>query len=93
MRVDKFLKVSRIMKRRTISKELALSQRVEVNGRTAKPAHEVKAGDLVSVIFGSRKLTVRVLSAAEVKKKKEAADMYEVVSEEMVDSTKPAESE
>lgn len=90
MRVDKFLKVSRIMKRRTISKELALNERVEVNGRVAKPSHDVKAGDTVSVIFGNRKITVRVLSTQEVKKKKEAADMYEVISEETVDS--PAEN-
>ena len=86
MRVDKFLKVSRIMKRRTISKELALNERVEVNGRVAKPSHDVNAGNTVSVIFGNRKITVRVLSTQEVKKKKEAADMYEVISEEAVDS-------
>jgi ribosomal 50S subunit-recycling heat shock protein len=54
MRVDKFLKASRILKRRSISKELAQNQRVEINGRTVKPAHEVHAGDVVSITFGNR---------------------------------------
>ncbi len=85
MRVDKYLKVSRILKRRTVSKELAVNQRVEINGKTAKPSHEVKTGDTVSITFGSRKLTVRVLSTEEVKRKKDAADLYEVISEEFVD--------
>ena len=70
MRIDKFLKVSRILKRRTVSKELAVNQRIEINGRIVKPAHDVVAGDIVSITFGNRKLTVRVLSVEEVKKKK-----------------------
>ena len=84
MRIDKWLKVSRIMKRRTISKELAKNQRVEINGKQVKPAHEVKTGDEVSVQFGSRKITVRVLSTEEVKRKKEASEMYEILKEERV---------
>ncbi len=90
MRVDKYLKVSRILKRRTISKELAENQRIEINGKTAKPGHEVHAGDLVTISFGNRKLTIRVLSTEEVKKKADAQDMYEVVSEETI--MKPEES-
>jgi ribosomal 50S subunit-recycling heat shock protein len=84
VRIDKWLKVSRIMKRRTISKELAKNQRVEINGKQVKPAHEVKTGDEVSVQFGSRKITVRVLSTEEVKRKKEASEMYEILKEERV---------
>ena len=49
MRIDKFLKVSRILKRRTVSKELAVNQRIEINGRIVKPAHDVSAGDTVSI--------------------------------------------
>jgi ribosomal 50S subunit-recycling heat shock protein len=84
MRVDKFLKASRILKRRSISKELAQNQRVEINGRTVKPAHEVHAGDVVSITFGNRRMSIRVLSAEEARRKKDAADMYEVLAEETV---------
>lgn len=80
MRIDKFLKVSRILKRRTVSKELAVNQRIEINGHIVKPAHEVLAGDIVSITFGNRKLTVRVLSIEEVKKKKDASELYDVNS-------------
>ena len=55
MRIDKWLKVSRILKRRTISQELAKNERVEINGKAVKPSHEVKIGDEVSVRFGSRR--------------------------------------
>lgn len=91
MRIDKFLKSSRILKRRTISKELALNQRVEINGRVVKPSHEVNAGDIVGITFGNRKLEVRVLSTQEAKRKKDASDMYEIVSESRIDEQRPAE--
>ena len=61
MRLDKYLKTARILKRRSVSKELADQQRVYVNGRIAKPSTEVKEGDLIRVLFGNRELTVRVL--------------------------------
>ena len=81
MRIDKYLKVSRIMKRRTDANELAANQRVEINGKPVKPSHEVKVGDIVGITFGTRKIEVRVLSIQEVKKKKEASEMYEIVNE------------
>lgn len=81
MRVDKFLKVAHILKRRTVSKELALNDRIEINGRVAKPSSDVKTGDLVTITFGRRQLKIRVLSTIEVKKKKDAVDMYEIVEE------------
>ena len=84
MRIDKYLKVSRILKRRTISKELADNQRIEINGRVVKPSHEVNPGDHITITFGNRRLEVRVLSVKEVKKKQEAADMYEIISEERI---------
>lgn len=84
MRIDKWLKVSRILKRRTISQELAKNERVEINGKAVKPSHEVKIGDEVAVRFGRRKLTVRVCSVEEVKKKQEASELYEVLKEEIL---------
>jgi len=84
MRIDKWLKVSRILKRRTISQELAKNERVEINGKAVKPSHEAKIVDEVSVRFGSRKLTVRVCSIEDVKRKQEAAELYEVIREEIV---------
>lgn len=84
MRIDKYLKASRILKRRTIANELASSQRVMINGRTVKPSHDVNVGDTVTVTFGSRRLSFKVLSVTEPKKKKDAAEMYEILSETRV---------
>lgn len=84
MRIDKFLKSSRILKRRTIANELAANERVEINGRTVKPSHEVKAGDTVTITFGNRRLVIRVLSVVEAKKKQDAAEMYEILSQEKI---------
>ena len=86
MRIDKWLKVSRIMKRRTVSQELAKNQRVEINGKIIKPSKEVLVGDEVSVQFGSRKITVKVLSVDEVKRKKEASEIYEILKEERIET-------
>ena len=81
MRVDKFLKISRILKIRKISKELALHQRIKINDRIVKPSHEVKIGDILEVQYGSRILDVRILSIQEKVKKETAMEMYEVVFE------------
>ena len=85
MRLDKFLKVARILKRRTISKELAANQRVIVNGKIAKPSTDIKPGDVIEVIFGLRSLTVRVLEVRDVVRKNEASDLYEVVEEKILE--------
>lgn len=85
MRLDKFLKVARILKRRTVSKELAANQRVIVNGKIAKPSTDIKAGDIIEVIFGQRSLTVRVLDVRDNVRKNEAADLYEVVEERFLE--------
>jgi len=87
MRIDKYLKASRILKRRTISKELALNDRVEINGRLVKPSHDVKAGDIVTITFGNRQIEIRVLSIQEPKKKQEASDMYEILKESRIEQT------
>lgn len=83
MRLDKYLKVSRILKRRTISKELAANERVIVNGKVAKPSYEVKLNDEIEVIFGRRHLKVKVLAIKEVVRKNDADILYEVIDEWM----------
>ena len=92
MRIDKYLKASRILKRRTVSKELAENQRVEINGRIVKPSHEVNVGDIVAVTFGTRRLEIRVLSIQEVKRKQDASDMYEIISEKRIEPTQNLEA-
>ena len=82
MRLDKYCKVSRLLKRRTVSKELADHDRILVNGKPAKPAYDVKRGDEITIIYGQRKLTVRVLDIIENPRKDEAANLYEVINEE-----------
>lgn len=62
-----------------------MNQRVEINGRSVKPSHEVNAGDIVAVTFGTRRLEIKVLSTQEAKKKADAADMYEVIGETKVE--------
>lgn len=79
MRLDKFLKVSRIVKRRTVANAACGSGRVLVNGKEAKPGHQLKVGDQVTVEFGARPLTVRVLMLAESVRKEDCDKMYEVI--------------
>ena len=81
MRLDKFLKVSRLIKRRTVANEACDSERISVNGRNAKASYDVKLGDLITVKFGSKSVTVKVLEIKETTKKSESAGMYEIVSE------------
>ena len=84
MRLDKYLKTARILKRRTVSKELADNQRVFVNGKIAKPSTEVKIGDIIKVVFGYRELTVRVLMLQKQVNKNDAALMFEVIEEKFI---------
>lgn len=81
MRLDKYLKVSRLIKRRTLAKEVAEAQRVLVNGALAKPSKEVKVGDTITLEFGSKTVTVKVVSLNVSIKKSEATEMYEFISE------------
>ena len=76
MRVDKYLNVSRLIKRRTVANEACDGGRVSINGRTVKAGAEVKPGDTVSVAFGERTLTVEVLSVDEHASKSDAPAMY-----------------
>ena len=79
MRLDKFLKVSRIIKRRTVANEACDSEHVEVNGKRAKASYDVKVGDILSITFGERTVKVRVLEVNEHALKKDAALMYEAI--------------
>ena len=81
MRLDKFLKVSRLIKRRTVANEACDNSRISVNGKAAKASYDVKLGDEITVTFGSKNVTVRVLDIKETTKKSESVGMYEVVSE------------
>ena len=81
MRLDKYLKVSRLIKRRTVANDACDSERISVNGKAAKTSHNVKLGDLITVYFGQKSVTVRVLDIRETTKKSESVGMYEVVSE------------
>lgn len=76
MRLDKYLKVSRLMKRRTVANEACDGGRVMVNGKTAKASVNVKAGDTIEIQFGNKTTKVEVLSVAETVKKEEAKDLY-----------------
>lgn len=81
MRLDKYLKVSRLIKRRTVANDACDSERISVNGKSAKASYNVKLGDLITVAFGSKSVTIRVLDIRETTKKSESVGMYEVVSE------------
>ncbi|HIX93924.1 MAG TPA: RNA-binding S4 domain-containing protein [Candidatus Gemmiger excrementipullorum] len=81
MRLDKYLKVSRLIKRRTLANEVADAGRVLVNGKPAKASYAVKVGDTIEITFGNRPVTVRVLAVEEPKGKDVARELFEVVSQ------------
>ena len=79
MRLDKFLKVSRIIKRRTVANEACDAAHVTVNGRQAKASYDVKEGDVIEITFGQRTLKARVLNVKEFTTKADASSLYEVI--------------
>lgn len=79
MRIDKFLKNSRLIKRRTIAKEACDQERIFINGKAAKAGSEVKVGDLILIQFGNSEIKARVLTLSEHTTKEAAATMYEIV--------------
>ena len=81
MRLDKDLKVSRVIKRRTLANEVADAGRVLVNGKPAKASYTVKLGDIIEVTFGNRPVKIRVLSDVEQKGKDVAREMFEIIEE------------
>ena len=85
MRLDKYLKVSRLIKRRTLAQEMCNGGRVTKNGRTAKPSTDVDIGDVIEVSFGPRKISIEVLALAENASKKTAGSLYRQLSGENAD--------
>ena len=79
MRIDKYLKVSRLIKRRTVANEACDAGRVSVNGKPVKASYDVKAGDVIEIAFGTRTVRAKVLSLQESTKKDDAKEMYELL--------------
>ncbi|MBL5767114.1 RNA-binding S4 domain-containing protein [Heyndrickxia sporothermodurans] len=84
MRLDKFLKVSRLIKRRTLAKEVADQGRITINGITAKASSNVKVGDELQVRFGQKLVTVKITNLQESTRKEDAANMYSILKEERI---------
>ena len=82
MRLDKFLKVSRIIKRRTVANEACSGGRVSLNDKVAKPGAEVKVGDIMTIRFGDRYGKYEILAISETVRKDDAAGMYRILSED-----------
>ncbi len=81
MRLDKYLKVSRLIKRRTIANEACDAGRVMVNGKPARASYDIKLGDVIALSLGSRQLSVRVLAVQETVAKNDAAMLYEIIGQ------------
>lgn len=86
MRLDKYLKVSRIIKRRTIAKEVADKGRIKINGILAKSSTDVKLNDEIEIRFGNKVLTVNVLEMKDSTKKEDAEKMYEIINETRIEN-------
>ena len=80
MRLDKFLKNSRLIKRRTVAKDACVGGRVSVNGKPAKAGTELKVGDVIEISFGQGSVTARVRDLIESPRKEQAQDMYEIIN-------------
>ncbi len=81
MRIDKFLKVSRLLKRRSIANEACDGGRVSVNGRTVKPSHQIKEGDIVEIGFNSGAVKFKILMIKETVRKEDADKLYQIITE------------
>ena len=79
MRLDKYLKVSRLIKRRTVANEACDAGRVTVNGKTARASYDVKVGDVIEIAFGNKAVKAEVLKVADTVKKEEAGEMFKLV--------------
>ncbi len=88
MRIDKYLKVSRIIKRRQVAKELADNDRIFINDKLAKASSEIKIGDEILIVFGNKKITVKVLDLKEQVNKENANLLFEIIKEEKNDWSK-----
>jgi len=89
LRLDKFLKVSRLIKRRTLAKEVAVQGRININGKVAKASSTVKVGDELSIRFGQKIVTARVEDLRENVRKEEASKMFTILKEEKLNKVEP----
>ncbi len=85
MRLDKYLKVSRLIKRRTVAKEVCEAGRIQVNGRPAKAGHDLSVGDVLDIALGSRRLKVRIVEIKETVRADQADTLYEVLEDVKVE--------
>ena len=79
MRIDKFLKISRILKRRAVANEACQAGKISVNGKVVKPSYNVKVGDVVTIAFGEGELTFRIDAIKETVKKEEVSSLYTII--------------
>ena len=84
MRIDKYLKVTRIIKRRTVAKDIVSAERIYVNDRLVKPSYQLKIGDIITICFGNKKVVVKVTNLSEHANKDTATTLYEVISEDKI---------
>lgn len=84
MRLDKYLKVSRIIKRRTLAKEVADNGRIQINGRVAKSSTKLEVDDIITIQFGSKIVDIKVLALLDSTKKEDAPNMFEILKEEQI---------
>lgn len=84
MRIDKYLKVTRIIKRRTVAKDIVNADRIYVSDRLVKPSYQLKIGDIITICFGNKKVVIRVLSLNEHTTKETATSLYELIEEKTV---------
>ncbi len=84
MRLDKYLKVSRVIKRRTVAKEICEAGRIQVNGHRAKAGHEIKIGDILDIAMGNLRLKIRVAEIKETVRANESSSLYEVLEEKRI---------
>lgn len=84
MRIDKYLKVTRIIKRRTVAKDIVSADRIYVNDRLVKPSYQLKLGDIITICFGNKKVVIKVLNMNEHANKDQATSLYELISEEKI---------
>ncbi len=85
MRIDKYIKLTRIIKRRTLVKTLADNDRLLINGKIAKPSSKVSKGDEITILFGNKEVVIRIRDIIESTKKEDAPLMYELISEKRVE--------
>ncbi len=87
MRIDKYLKVSRLIKRRTLANDVATNERIMVNDKIVKPSHQIKLNDIITISFGNKEVKVKVINIFESTKKEDASLMYELISETFKERT------